>query len=294
MSPEEAVSDASSGLFSSQSTGTNNNFFHNYEFRHMDKEPLITHYDYIIPQLSQKIKLYITALLSVPFYRYGEIGNICYTIGKNILDGVILYTMFSMAETDLKVAAILGVVVKYAYPGITMISSTYTSGFMDHLEAVRNIKSQIVRLIRMQLGIAAGQSLGALCLLLCFPPVFMYFFGDLSFKGNLLIAIYLLHHVFDGSAQIIEGRTWFKIIEIKIRRGENDGLSRNFWVIYTVAQNFQLLLGQLFIWSALAITTELSTGLTSPLLSATVYFGFFCVVVSKFILPITYKLKLCS
>ena len=93
--------------------------------------------------ITQKIKLYIAALLSVPFYRYGEIGNICYTVGKNILDGVILYTMFSMAEQELKVAAILGVVVKYAYPGITMISSTYTSGFIDHLEAARDIKMQI-------------------------------------------------------------------------------------------------------------------------------------------------------
>ncbi len=260
----------------------------------MNKEPPITHYEYIIPQLSQKIRLYITALLSVPFYRYGEIGNICYTVGKNILDGVILYTMFSMAERDLKVAAILGVVVKYAYPGITMVSSTYISGFVDHLEAVRDIKKQIVRLIRAEVGIAIGQSLGAVCLLLCFPPVFKYFFAAISYKAHLLVVIYLLHHVFDGSAQIIEGRTWFKIIEIKIRRGENAKLSQNFWVIYTLAQNFQLLLGQLFIWSALGITTELSIGLTAPLISATVYFGFFCVVISKFILPVAYKLKLCS
>jgi hypothetical protein len=260
----------------------------------MDKEQPTAHPDYNTPPLSQKIKLYIAALLSVPFYRYGEIGNICYTVGKNILDGVILYTMFSMAEQELKVAAILGVVVKYAYPGITMISSTYTSEFIDHLEAVHDIKRQLVRLIRVQLGIAIGQSLGAVSLLLCFPPVFMYFFAGVSFKAYLLVAIYLLHHVFDGSSQIIEGRTWFKIIEIKIRRGDNVRLSQNFWVIYTLAQNFQLLLGQLFIWSALGITTELSLGLTAPLLCVTVYFGFFCVVISKFILPVTYKLKLCS
>ena len=260
----------------------------------MDKEQPITHSDYITPPLSQKIKLYITALLTVPFYRYGEIGNIFYTIGKNILDGVILYTMFSMAERELKVAAILGVVVKYAYPGITMISSTYTSGFIDHLEAVRESKTQVIRLIKAQLGIAAGQSLGAVCLLLCFPPVFMYFFTGLSFKAYLLVAIYFLHHVCDGSSQIIEGRTWFKIIEIKIRRGDNLKLSQNFWVIYTLAQNFQLLLGQLFIWTALGITTEFSPDLTSPVISMTVYFGFFCVAISKFILPVTYKLKLCS
>jgi len=260
----------------------------------MDKEQPIAHSDYSIPPLSQKIKLYISALLSVPFYRYGEIGNICYTVGKNILDGVILYTMFSMAERELKVAAILGVLVKYAYPGITMISSTYTSEFIDHLEAVRDIRTQILRLIRVQLGIAMGQALGAVFLLLCFPPVFMYFFASVSFKAYLLVAIYLLHHVCDGSAQIIEGRTWFKIIEIKIRRGDNVKLSQNFWVIYTLAQNFQLLLGQLFIWSALGITTEFSPDLTAPIISMTVYFGFLCVFISKFILPVTYKLKLCS
>jgi hypothetical protein len=139
-----------------------------------------------------------------------------------------------------------------------------------------------------------GQASGAVCLLLCFPPVFMYFFAGVPFKAHLLVAIYLLHHVCDGSAQIIEGRTWFKIIEIKIRRCENPRLSQNFWVIYTLAQNFQLVLGQLFIWSALGITTELSLALTAPLLVITVFSGFSLVVVSKFILPITYKLKLCS
>ena len=249
---------------------------------------------YVTPPLSQKIKLYMAALFSVPFYRYGEIGNICYTIGKNILDGAILYTMFSMAEKELKVAAILGVVVKYAYPGITMISSTYISGFIDHLEAVSDGGIQIIRLIRAQLGVAVGQSLGAICLLLCFPPVFMFFFSGCSFRANLLVAIYLLHHVCDGSAQIVEGRTWFKIVEIKIRRGEDPRLSQNFWVIFTLAQNFQLLLGQLFIWSALGITTECSPVLTALLLSVTVYGGFILVVLSKFILPAAYRLKLCS
>lgn len=260
----------------------------------MDKEQSLAHSDHVAPPLSKKIKLYLTALLSVPFYRYGEIGNISYTVGKNILDGVILYTMFTMAEQDLKVAAILGIVVKYAYPGITMISSTYTSEFIDHLEAARETKMQILRLIRVQVGVALGQSLGAVFLLLCFPPVFMCLFAGLSWKANLLVALYLLHHICDGSSQIIEGRTWFKIIEIKIRRGDNEKLSRNFWVIYTLAQNFQLLLGQLFIWSALGITAEFSPDLTAPLVSITVLFGFLCVVISKFILPVTYKLKLCS
>ncbi|NMC75343.1 MAG: hypothetical protein GYA56_13445 [Geobacteraceae bacterium] len=260
----------------------------------MDTDQPIAHTDYITPPLSRKIKLYVAALFSVPFYRYGEIGNLIYTAGKNILDGVILFTMFSMAERELKVAAILGVVVKYAYPGITMVASTCISGFIDHLEAVHDRKIQIARLIRAQLGVATGQALGGVCLLLCFPPLFTYFFAGISWKAHLLVALYLLHHVCDGSAQIIEGRTWFKIIEIKIRRGDDARLSRNFWVIYTLAQNFQLLLGQLFIWSALAITTELSPDLTAPALSLTVSFGFLCVVVSKYILPVTYKLKLCS
>jgi hypothetical protein len=230
----------------------------------------------------------------VPFYRYGEAGNICYTIGKNILDGVILYTMFLMAEQELKVAAILGVLVKYAYPGITMISSTYTSEFIDQLEVAQNPRFQIPRLIRTQVGIAVGQSLGAVCLLLCFPPVFKYFFQSLSFAPHLLVVLYLLHHVCDGSSQIVEGRTWFKIIEIKIRRGENFKLSQNFWVIYTLAQNFQLLLGQLFIWAALGITAEFSPDLTAAAISISVYFGFFCVVVAKFILPVAYRFRLCS
>lgn len=260
----------------------------------MNKEQPTAPSDHVVPSLSQKIRLYVKALLSVPFYRYGEIGNICYTVGKNILDGVILYTMFSMAERELKVAAVLGVVVKYAYPGITMISSTCISGFIDHLEALHDIGRQIRRLVRAQLGVAVGQTLGAVCLLLCFPPVFMYFFAGLTFKAHLLVVIYLLHHVCDGSAQIVEGRTWFKIVEIKIRRCDNPKLSQNFWVIYTLAQNFQLVLGQIFIWSALGITTEFSPVLTAPLLSVAVYTGFACVIVSKFILPITYRLRLCS
>jgi len=53
-------------------------------------------------------KINIFAFISVPFYRYGEIGNICYTSVKNILDDFILYTMFSRAEQELKVAVIRG------------------------------------------------------------------------------------------------------------------------------------------------------------------------------------------
>ena len=79
-------------------------------------------------------------------------------------------------------------------------------------------------------------------------------------------------------------------MEIKIRRGEDLNLSKNFWVIYTLAQNFQLLLGQVVNWAALGITAAYSPHLTAmPVMC----FGFFGVVISKFILPVAYKLRFC-
>ncbi|MCD6352597.1 MAG: hypothetical protein J7M06_00085 [Proteobacteria bacterium] len=246
------------------------------------------------PPLPQKIKLYLSALLSVPFYRYGEIGNIIYNIGKNILDGVILFTMFSMAEKELKVAAFLGVMVKYAYPGISLISSNLISGWIDRLESLEEIKNQVSKLIKVQVGIGIGQSMGAIFLLLCFPPVFKYFFYEIAFKPHIIVALYFLHHVFDGSGQIVEGRTWFKIIEIKIRNCDDVELSKNFWVIYILSTNFQLVLGQVFLWSALGLTAVYSSDLTAPVINIIVCFGLVSVVISKFILPVCYKLKLCS
>jgi hypothetical protein len=246
------------------------------------------------PTFPQKVRLYITALLRVPFYRYGEIGNLTYTVGKNILDGVILYTMFSMAETELKAAAVLGVVVKYAYPGITIMTSTYISGFVDRLESLSLLRRQVARLIRAEVGVGIGEAFGAVFLLSCFPPLFRFLFQAITFKYYVIIALYLFHHICDGSAQIAEGRVWFKIIEIKIRRGENKELAENFWVIYTVAQNVQLVLGQIFLWSSLGITSAFSPRLTAPVIIAALAFGFVSVAVSKFILPVTYKLKLCS
>jgi hypothetical protein len=251
-------------------------------------------YEHKTPPLSQKLKLYLSALFEVPFYRYGEFGNILYTVGRNILDGVILYTMFSMAEKELKVAAILGVMVKYVYPGITIVSSTYTSGFIDHLESLREIKHQISRLIKAHVGIGIGQSLGGIFLVLCYPPIFRHFFYEISFKSYIIILLYLFYHISDGSSQIVEGRTWFKIIEIKIRRGEIIELAHNFWVIYVTSQNFQLILGQIFLWGALGITTAYSPDLTAPAMFVTVSFGLVCVMVSKFILPVAYKFNLCS
>lgn len=251
-------------------------------------------YEHRTPPLGSKIRLYLRALHEEPFYRYGEIGNICYNVGKNILDGVVLYTMFSMAEQELKVAAILGIVVKYAYPGITIVSSTYISGFIDRLEALRDLSRQVSRLVRGVVGIGIGQALGAVFLVSCFPPVFRSMFSELPFKSYVIIALYFLHHVSDGSAQIVEGRVWFKIVEIKIRRGENFELAKNFWVIHTVSQNFQLISGQVFLWGALGLTTAWSKDLTNPVIVCAVVFGFLSVVTSKFILPLTYRLKLCS
>jgi hypothetical protein len=258
------------------------------------EEQHITRYEYSTPPLPQKVLLYMSALFTVPFYRYGEVGNLLYTIGKNILDGVILFTMFSMAENELKVAAILGVMVKYAYPGITLVSSNLISGFIDRLEALKEITNQISKLIRAHVGIAIGQSLGAIFLVLCFPPVFKYFFYGFTYKSYVIIVLYFLHHVCDGSSQIVEGRTWFKIIEIKIRNGDDANLSKNFWVIYMLSLNFQLVLGQIFLWSALGITAAYSANLAAAVMSVIVYSGLTCLIVSKFLLPVTYKLKLCA
>jgi len=249
---------------------------------------------YTIPPLPRKIRLYVQALLKVPFYRYGEVGNISYAVGKNILDGIILYAMFSMAEQELKVAAILGVVVKYAYPGITIVSANFTSGFIDRLESFQTIRRKIDRLIKAYVGVGIGQALGGFFLVACFPPVFKSLFLGMPHRSYIIVALYFLHHLCDGSAQILEGRAWFKIIEIKIRNGGRSKLSHNFWVIYTLAQNFQLILGQVFLWSSLAVTMKLSRELTHPVMISTLSFGFFCLAISKFILPITYRLRLCS
>jgi len=72
----------------------------------------------------------------------------------------------------------------------------------------------------------------------------------------------------------------------------DEGLSHNFWVIYALSQNFQLILGQLFLWSSLAITACYSMNITSPVMNTLVCLGFIFVVISKFILPLAYKLKL--
>ncbi len=255
--------------------------------------------EYSTPSLPQKFRLYALALVKVPFYRYGEVGNLLYAVGKNILDGVVLYAMFSMAEQEIvKAAAILGVVVKYAYPGITIVSANLTSGFIDRLEFLGEAGRQIQGLVRAYVGIGTGQTLGGLFLLSCYPPVFKaLFFGSqlpTDVLRNIIVGLYFLHHLCDGSAQILEGRCWFKVIEIKLRTGEILKLSHNFWVIYALSQNLQLLLGQLFLWSSLALTIHLSPELTHPVLIGALSFGFLSVAMAKYLLPVAYKLGLCS
>ena len=160
---------------------------------------------------------------------------------------------------------------------------------------MQEMRGQIKRLVRAYVGIGTGQALGGLFLLACYPAVFKaLFYGTQYSTKVIIVALYFLHHLCDGSAQIVEGRCWFKVIEIKIRRGEILKLSHNFWVIYALSQNFQLILGQIFLWTFLAVTNELSPQLTHPVLIGTLSFGFFALAGSKFLLPVTYRLGLCS
>jgi hypothetical protein len=258
----------------------------------------LTFPEYTTPALPQKFRLYVLALVNVPFYRYGEIGNLLYAIGKNILDGVVLYAMFSMAEQEIKAAAILGVMVKFAYPGITIVSANLTAGFIDRLESMGDLTRQIRKLVRAYTGIGLGQALGGLFLVACYPPIFKALFFGTQFSSevirNIIVALYFLHHLCDGSAQIVEGRCWFRVIEIKIRTGQILKLSHNFWALYALSQNLQLILGQVFLWSSLAMTNYFSPELSHPVLVGTLSFGLLSVSMAKFLLPAAYKVRLCS
>ncbi len=244
--------------------------------------------NYRIPGFRAKIRLYLDALMQVPLYRFGEIGNILYTIGKNSMEGVVLYTMFTMAESELQVAAVLAVAVKYAYPGISVVSSNYTSGFIDHLESSFKSLAQIPKLIKAQIGVGCGQALGGIALFCCFPPVFKALFFNFPERNYILIGLYLLHHILDGSAQILEGRSWFKIIEILLRNGHTEKLAENFWVIYALSQNVQLIIGQIFLWGSLYMTSLYKEHLTSLVIMGSVLLGLGLVVCAKFILPGAY------
>ena len=204
------------------------------------------------------------------------------------MEGVVLYTMFTMAENELQVAAVLAVAVKYAYPSISVISSNYTSGFIDHLESSLRPLSQIPKLIKAQIGVGCGQALGGIALFCCFPPIFKALFFGFSSRNYILVALYLLHHILDGSAQVLEGRSWFKIIEILLRNGRLSKLSKNFWVIYALSQNVQLIIGQFFLWGALFLTSQYKDQLTSVMIMGGVIFGLGLVICAKFILPFAF------
>jgi hypothetical protein len=76
--------------------------------------------------------------------------------------------------------------------------------------------------------------------------------------------------------------------------GKDANLCKNFWVTCMLSLNFQLVLGQVFLWTAPAITAPRLANLGGVVLTLIVYFGLACVVASRFILPVAYKLKLCT
>ncbi|MDY0262364.1 hypothetical protein [Syntrophotalea acetylenica] len=243
-------------------------------------------------EVMHKTALWMQALASSPYYRYGEIGNLLYTFGKSILEGAVLYTMFSMAQTEFKVAAILGVLTKYFYPGITFISNVKVSAFVDCLERFADLRLQVRQLIGAMALVGGGQALGAILLLLCYPPLFNTLFGSMAGGRYVLIVLYLLHHICDGSAQVAEGRIWFKLIEIKLRHGRLSRISENFWGIHAMSQNIQLIAGLVLLWG-----TTLTTGLFQDCLGHAVMWGIvlsgtLLTALSKFSLPLAWQLTL--
>lgn len=246
----------------------------------------------LIRDVIHKTVLWAHALVLSRFYRFGEAGNFMYTIGKSILEGAVLYTMFSMAQTEYKVAAVLGVLTKYVYPGITFVSSIKVSSFVDQLERFADQNLQLQKLIRGLTLVGTGQALGAIMLVLCYPPFFSTCFGNLGFSKYLLIVLYLLHHIFDGSAQVAEGRIWFKLIEIKLRHGNLRHISENFWGIHAMSQNVQLILGLTLLWGTTLVTGLFQNRLDAGVMWVIVLTGALLTAVSKFSLPLAWLLRL--
>jgi len=248
------------------------------------------------PQLSHrfadKLRLWAQAVAAEPFYRFGEIGTLLFNIGKSILEGAVLYTMFSMAENEYKVAAIMGVVTKYTYPGIVVISNANVSSFIDRVEKIRNLYQQVQKLIRGLLLVWIGEALGAILLVLCFPPIFEAVFGALGWKKYILIVLYLFHHLCSGTAQIIEGRIWFRMIEIKIRHGQFAHFSGNFWGIYAMSVNMNLILSMIFLWGTTAIVGFYFHNLAAPLILLLIACGLLLAVSAKFLLPLAWYCRL--
>ncbi|MDK2847104.1 MAG: hypothetical protein PWP34_457 [Desulfuromonadales bacterium] len=239
-----------------------------------------------------KTTLWFHAMGLSPYYRYGEIGNLLYTFGKSILEGAVLYTMFSMAQSEFKVAAILGVLTKYFYPGITFISNVKVSSFVDYLERYTDTRTQVRRLIRAMALVGGGQALGAILLVLCYPPFFTSLFGTSAAGRYVLIALYLLHHICDGSAQVAEGRIWFKLIEIKLRNGRLQRISENFWGIHAMSQNIQLFAGLILLWAATLVTGLFQDHLGHTVMWGIVSCGTLLTAFSKFSLPLAWKMSL--
>jgi hypothetical protein len=246
----------------------------------------------LVRDVIHKSRLWGHALAISPFYRFGETGNLLYTVGKSILEGAVLYTMFSMAQTEYRVAAILGVLTKYVYPGITFVSSVKVSSFVDHLERFTDKTKQLQKLIDGLMVIGTGQALGALMLVLCYPPLFTTCFDSRGISRYLLIALYLLHHIFDGSAQVAEGRIWFKLIEIKLRHGKLARISQNFWGIHAMSQNVQLILGLILLWGTTLVTGLHRDRLDSGLMWIIVLTGTLLTALSKFSLPLAWFFRL--
>ena len=239
-----------------------------------------------------KMRLWAQAVSAEQFYRFGEVGTLLFNVGKSILEGAVLYTMFSMAENEYKVAAIMGVVTKYTYPGIVVVSNANVSSFIDRVEKIRNTYLQVQKLIRALFLVGVGEALGAILLVLCFPPFFEAAFGALGWKKYILIFLYLFHHLFSGTAQIIEGRIWFRMIEIKIRHGQLAHLSGNFWGIYAMSVNLNLILSMIFLWGTTAIIGIYFQNLVASPIVLLIAIGLLLAVVSKFLLPLAWYFKL--
>jgi hypothetical protein len=200
--------------------------------------------------------------------------------------------MFSMAENEYKVAAIMGVVTKYTYPGIVVISNANVASFIDRVEKIRNLYRQVQKLIRGLFLVGVGEAIGAILLVLCFPPFFEGVFGALGWKKYILIVLYLFHHLFSGTAQIIEGRIWFRMIEIKLRHGQFAHISGNFWGIYAMSVNMNLILSMVFLWGTTAIIGLYFQNLTAAPIVPLIAIGLLLAVFSKFLLPLAWRVKL--
>ncbi len=246
----------------------------------------------LLRDVAYKTTLWFQAMGLSPYYRYGEIGNLTYTVGKSILEGAVLYTMFSMAQTEFKVAAVLGVLTKYFYPAITFISNVKVSSYVDYLESYSDTNTQTRGLVRAMTLVGSGQALGALFLVLCYPPLFTKLFSHMAAGRYVLIALYLLHHICDGSAQVAEGRIWFKLIEIKLRNGQLSKISENFWGIHAMSQNIQLFLGLTLLWGTTLATGLFQDRLGHGIMWSIILCGTLLTALSKFSLPLAWTLTL--